>query len=68
MGGQYDPEYPAGNTDAETILAGLNLRRLKACREDPIKSLTGFYKPHFITVLNYHLSAYRFYKSQMLSY
>lgn len=68
VGMQILERIATGNTDAQTILDGLNLSRLKASREDLIKSLTGFYKPHFITVLNYHLRAYEFYKSQMLSY
>lgn len=57
-----------GNTDAETILANLNLGQLKASREDLLKSLTGVYKPHLITILNQHLLAYQFYKTQMLAY
>lgn len=57
-----------GCTDAEAILSGLNLKKLKASKEDLVKSLTGIYKPHFITVLNHHLKAYDFYKAQMLAY
>ncbi len=57
-----------GCTDAESILAGLNLSRLKSNKEELIKSLTGIYKPHLITVLTNHLLAYRFYKNQMLAY
>ncbi|MBC8052078.1 MAG: IS110 family transposase [Sphingobacteriaceae bacterium] len=57
-----------GGTDAETILSGLNLKKLKASKEELVKSLTGVYKPHFITVLNHHLKAYDFYKAQMLAY
>ncbi len=58
----------SGSNDAEKILADINLRQLKASREDLLKSLTGVYKPHLITILNQHLLAYRFYKTQMLSY
>lgn len=58
----------SGSNDAEKILANINLRQLKASREDLLKSLTGVYKPHLITILNQHLLAYRFYKTQMLSY
>lgn len=68
IGMQILARIASGNTDAETILSGLNLRQLKASREDLLKSLTGVYKPHLITILNQHLVAYRFYKEQMLSY
>lgn len=68
IGMQILERIASGNKEAESILAGLNLRQLKANREDLLKSLTGVYKPHFITVLNHHLIAYRFYKTQMLSY
>ena len=50
------------------LLEGLNLSKLKAGKEDLVKSLTGVYKPHFIIVLNHHLKAYQFFKSQMLAY
>lgn len=57
-----------GIQDAESILEGINLKQLKASKEDLVKSLTGVYKPCYITVLNRHLIAYRFYKEQMLAY
>jgi len=56
------------STDAEAMLNGLNLKKLKASREDLVKSLTGVYKPHFITFLGHHLKACDFYTSQMLAY
>jgi len=68
IGMQILGRIASGNTDAETILANLNLGQLKASREDLLKSLTGVYKPHLITILNQHLLAYRFYKTQMLAY
>lgn len=68
IGMQILGRIASGNTDAETILANLNLGQLKASREDLLKSLTGVYKPHLITILNQHLLVYRFYKTQMLAY
>lgn len=58
----------AGETSAEKLLAGLSLKKLKATESDLIKSLKGVFKPQYITVLKNHLSAYRFYKQQMLVY
>jgi transposase len=68
IGMQILERIASGCQDAETILAAINIRQLKASREDLIKSLTGVYKAHYITVLNHHLQAYQFYKDQMLSY
>lgn len=58
----------SGEQDPELILQGLNLKRLKASKEDLQKSLNGLYKTHYIKVLNNHLKAYEFYKEQMLEY
>lgn len=58
----------AGMQDPESILEGVNLKQLKASKDDLIKSLTGVFKPHYITILNHHIEAYNFYKRQMLSY
>lgn len=68
IGMQILERIASGQKHAETILADLNLRQLKADREDLLKSLNGIYKPHLVCVLNHHLQAYRFYKDQMLSY
>jgi transposase len=68
VGMQILKRIAEGATDAEAILSGLNLKKLKASREDLVKSLTGVYKPHFITVLGHHLKAYDFYKERMLAY
>lgn len=68
IGMQILERIASGCRDAEVILADINIRQLKASREDLIKSLTGVYKAHYITVLNHHLQAYQFYKDQMLSY
>ena len=53
-----------GSTDAEAILFGLNLKKLKASREDLVKSLTGVYKPYFITFLGHHLKACDFIRAK----
>jgi transposase len=58
----------AGTTTPEKILEGLNIHKLKASKEDLEKSLTGVYKPWYIKVLKQHLTAYYFYKKQMLEY
>lgn len=57
-----------GATTPEAILAGVDTKRLKASEEDLQKSLEGLFKPHFITVLKYHLEYHRFCKKQMLAY
>ena len=58
----------AGTTTPEKILEGLNIHKLKASKEDLEKSLTGVFKPWYIKVLKQHLTAYYFYKKQMLEY
>lgn len=58
----------SGLRDGESILDGLSLKKLKASKDELIKSLTGVYKPHYITVLTHHLEALKFYKEQMLCY
>lgn len=50
------------------ILAGLDIKKLKASEGELHKSLQGIFKPHFITVLKFHLESYRFCKRQMLAY
>ena len=57
-----------GETSAETLLAAVNTKRLKADREELLKSLQGIFKPQYVRVLKNHLTAYRFYKRQMLEY
>lgn len=68
IGMQIIERIAAGQTSAETILEGLNITRLKATKEELIKSLKGIFKPHYITVLKNHLAACCFYKQQMLEY
>ena len=57
-----------GLQDAEAILDGINLNRMKASKEDLCKALTGLYKPHYVKILNRHIEAYDFYKKQMRAY
>lgn len=68
VGMQILERIACGCQDPEAILTGLNLGQLKAGKDDLAKSLTGVYKPHYITVLNHHLKALQFYREQMLSY
>lgn len=57
-----------GQTSADSILKDLDIKKLKATKEDLEKSLKGIFKPHYLTVLRNHLASYHFYKSQMLKY
>lgn len=57
-----------GEVSAEAMLAAVETKRLKVSREELIKSLQGIFKPHLVTVLKNHLTAYHFYKRQMLTY
>jgi len=57
-----------GITNPETILDGLDIEKLKASREDLVKSLTGFYHIKDIRTLRLNLEAYNFYKKQMKQY
>lgn len=57
-----------GETSAEVLLSGVKTERLKTSRDILIKSLQGEFKPHYIIVLKNHLTAFRFYKNQMLEY
>jgi transposase len=58
----------AGISSPDALLDGLEIDRLKAKKEDLVKSLKGIFKPHYITVLKSHLAACNFYKQQMLEY
>lgn len=57
-----------GATSVNAILAGVNTKALKASNDALEKSLNGIFKPHFIKVLKNHLTAYHFYKQQMLEW
>ena len=67
-GMQIIERIAAGAATPGDILSGVNLKLLKAKREDLEKSLTGMFKPQYVTVLKNHLAAYHFYKKQMLEY
>jgi len=58
----------AGINTPQKILEGLNIHKLKAGKEDLEKSLKGVFKPWYVKVLKQHLTAYYFYKKQMLAY
>ncbi|MFI5140220.1 MAG: IS110 family transposase [Sphingobacteriales bacterium] len=57
-----------GINDPETLLSVVNIKSLKADREDLLKSLTGIYKGQYVFILQNLLKAYDFYKAQMKEY
>src|SRR6478672_3551610 len=57
-----------GITDPEKLLSLIDVTKLKADREDLIKSLKGIYKEHFIKILQQTLKGYNFFKDQMKAY
>lgn len=68
IGMQIIERIAVGMCSPEAILAGLNIRQLKAGEADLHKSLQGVFTPYLVTVLMKHLESYQFYKKQMLSY
>ncbi len=58
----------AGVNTPDKILEGLKTDKLKARKQDLEKSLKGIFKPWYIKVLKQHLTAYHFFKKQMLAY
>jgi transposase len=68
IGMQIIERIANGQTSSETILEGLDIKKLKATKQDLEKSLKGIFKPHYIIVLKSHLASYHFYKNQMLKY
>lgn len=68
IGMQIIERIANGQTSTETLLEGLDIKKLKATKEDLEKSLKGIFKPHYITVLQSHLASFHFYKKQMLKY
>jgi transposase len=68
IGMQIIERIANGQTSSETILEDLDIKKLKATKQDLEKSLKGIFKPHYITVLKSHLASYHFYKNQMLKY
>ena len=57
-----------GITDPEQLLSLIDASKLKAGKEDLIKSLKGVYKKQFIVILQHALKAYDFFKEQMKAY
>lgn len=58
----------AGISDAEQLLSRIDVSKLKASREDLLKSLKGVYKQQYITILKNSLKAYDFFIQQMKDY
>jgi len=57
-----------GKTNPEELLSEININRLKADKEDLIKSLKGDFKKEYISILHFQLKSYNFYKEQMKNY
>jgi transposase len=57
-----------GITDAEKLLAGINIGLLKADKEDLLKSLKGVYKTQYVVILKNSLVMLDFFKGQMKNY
>lgn len=58
----------AGITDPNALLSSIDVGKLKASKEELLKSLKGNYKPHYILILQNALKAYDFFKGQMKAY
>lgn len=57
-----------GKSNPEELLSLIDTTKLKADKEDLLKSLKGVYKQQYILILNNLLTAYDFFKSQMKKY
>jgi hypothetical protein len=57
-----------GITDPTELLSLINTDKLKAGKEDLIKSLQGIYKKQYVVILQNALKAYDFFKEQMKNY
>lgn len=57
-----------GINDAEELLSFIDVRKLKASKEDLLKSLKGVYKEQYLFILNNSLKSYDFFKEQMKNY
>lgn len=57
-----------GITDPVELLSLINADKLKAGKEDLIKSLQGIYKKQYVVILQNALKAYDFFKEQMRNY
>jgi transposase len=58
----------SGICNPETLLAHIDVKKLKAIPEDLLSSLQGDYKEHYIHILSGTLKSYDFFKEQMLTY
>jgi transposase len=58
----------SGVSDAEELLSLINLKLLKASKEELLKSLQGVYKKQHIVILENSLKALDFFKQQMKEY
>lgn len=57
-----------GISDPEILLSLIDVSRLKAKKEDLIKSLKGIYKEQYLHILRNTLKSYNFFKVQMKNY
>lgn len=57
-----------GVSDPEKLLALIDVSKLKAEKQDLLKSLKGVYKEQYIFILRNTLKSYDFFKEQMKSY
>lgn len=58
----------SGISDPQTLLARIDVTKLKASPEELLSSLQGDYKQHYIHILSNTLKSYDFFKEQMLVY
>jgi transposase len=57
-----------GNNSPEVLLSMIDIRLLKAAKEDLLKSLNGNYSVQSVNILRLQLEAYDFFKEQMKAY
>ncbi|MFH0865101.1 MAG: IS110 family transposase [Bacteroidota bacterium] len=57
-----------GIIDPEELLSLIDVRKLKASKEDLLKSLRGVYKEQYLFILGNSLKSYDFFKEQMKNY
>lgn len=58
----------AGVSDPEKLLSLIDITKLKAEKQDLLKSLKGVYKEQYLFILRNTLKSYDFFKEQMKSY
>jgi transposase len=58
----------SGISDPQTLLARIDVTKLKASPEELLSSLQGEYKQPYIHILSNTLKSYDFFKAQMLAY